>query len=85
MDSDVFLSIFISSFFLKDVPMQFREKVLLCVLIMRWMDTYIKTESDIIWVNNQLKKMESEFNNVARGTNAVEWNRTSDDEIHEAL
>lgn len=82
MDSDVFLSIFICSFFLRDVPMQFREKVLLCVLIMRWMDTYIKTESDILWVNNQLKKMESEFNNVARGTDTIEWNRTSDDEIY---
>lgn len=80
MQSDVVLAMLICSLFLRDVPMGFREKVILCILIMKYMDTYIKTEADLIWVNNQIKKMESEFNNdnTFRRSNSVEWNRTSD-------
>ena len=61
MQSDVLLAMVMCSLFLGDVPMGYREKVILCVLIMKYMDMYIKTEADLIWVNNQLKKMESEF------------------------
>ncbi len=61
MKGDVILSMIICSMFLQDVPMGYREKVILCVLIMKYMDIYIKTEADIQWVNNQIKKMESEM------------------------
>ena len=87
MQSDVVLAMLICSLFLQDVPMGFREKVILCVLIMKYLDscmqlgTLIQTESDIIWVNNQIKKMEAESNNddSVRGSDFIEWDRTSDE------
>lgn len=85
MKSDIILAMIICSLYLQDVPMGFREKVILCVLIMKYMDLYIKTESDLIWVNNQIKKMESEMEKDeqgqlgVRGTDSVEWDRTSDE------
>lgn len=86
MKSDIVLAMLICSLYLQDVPMDFKSKVILCVLIMKYMDVYIKTEADLIWVNNQLKKMELESNNVAfRGSDSIEWDRSSDDEIREAL
>lgn len=85
MKSDIVLAMLICSLFLRDVPMDFREKVILCILIMKYIDTYIKTEADLIWVNKQIKKMESEFNNVAGGSDTIEWDRTSDDEIRKTI
>lgn len=82
MEGDVLLAMVMCSLFLQDVPMGFKEKVILCVLIMKYMDLYIKTEADIIWVNNQIKKMESEqsSNVVAiRGPDTPERNWTSDE------
>jgi hypothetical protein len=60
MQSDVLLAMVMCSLFLNEIPMGYKEKVILCVLIMKYMDIYIKTEADLIWVNNQIKKMESE-------------------------
>jgi hypothetical protein len=79
--SDVLLAMVMCSLFLKEVPMNFREKVLLCILIMKYMDMYIKTEEDIRWVDRQLKKMEdSNTTNVALcGSNASERDWTSDE------
>lgn len=57
MDSDVLLAMFMCSVFLQDVPMNFNEKVILCVLILKYMNLYIKTEEDIMWVNRQLDLM----------------------------
>ena len=81
MQSDVLLAMVMCSLFLNDVPMGYKEKVILCVLIMKYMDMYIKTESDLIWVNNQIKKMESESpKDVAiRGTDTSERDWTSDE------
>lgn len=81
MQSDVLLAMVMCSLFLNDVPMGYKEKVILCVLIMKYMDMYIKTESDLIWVNNQIKKMESEIpKDVAiRGTGTFERDWTSDE------
>lgn len=81
MQSDVLLAMVMCSMFLGDVPMGYREKVILCVLIMKYMDMYIKTEADLIWVNNQIKKMESESpSDVAiRGTGTPERDWTSDE------
>lgn len=59
--SDVFFAMVVCSLFLKDVPMDFREKVLLVLLISKYIDIYIKTEADIQWADKQIKKMESEF------------------------
>lgn len=82
MQSDVLLAMVMCSTFLGDVPMGYKEKVILCVLIMKYMDMYIKTEADLIWVNKQIKKMESEESSdvsvAIRGTSPVEWDRTSD-------
>jgi len=80
-DSDIVLAMLICSIFLREVPMDYKSKVILCVLIMKYMDMYIKTEADLIWVDQQLKKMESEMNNAPRGSDAIEWDRTSDAEI----
>ena len=93
--ADIVLAMLICSVFLQDVPMGFREKVILCVLIMKYMDIYIKTESDLIWVNNQIKKMESEMKSneqqraVEQGrvleqvalcrTDSAQWNWPSDE------
>jgi len=86
MQSDVLLAMVMCSLFLQDVPMGYKEKVILCVLIMKYMDMYIKTEADLIWVNNQLKKMEvenykeEEDDPVAiRGTGTTERDWTSDE------
>lgn len=86
MKDDIILAMIICSVYLQDVPMGFKEKVILCVLIMKYMDLYIKTESDLIWVNNQIKKMESEMKSDerleqlgVRGTNPIEWDRPSDE------
>lgn len=92
---DIILAMIICSVYLQDVPMGFREKVILCVLIMKYMDLYIKTESDLIWVNNQIKKMESDMKKDeqlraveqlpaveqlgVRGTDSIEWDRSSDE------
>lgn len=56
VDSDVVLSMILCSMFLQDVPMNFREKVILCVLILKYMNLYIKTEEDLIWVNRQIEE-----------------------------
>jgi hypothetical protein len=82
--SDVLLAMIMCSLFLQDVPMGFREKVVLCVIIMRYVDLYIKSEADLIWVNKQLKKMEEEnYNNdqtvVTGGSDNSERNWTSDE------
>jgi hypothetical protein len=59
--SDVLLAMVMCSIFLRDVPiLSFREKVVMCVIIMKYLDLYIKSEADLIWVNNQIKKMEKE-------------------------
>lgn len=87
MKGDVVLAMLICSVYLQDVPMDFKSKVILCVLIIKYMDMYIKTEADLIWVNNQLKKMELENNNnvALRGSDSIEWDRSSDDEVCESL
>lgn len=81
--SDVLLAMVICAMFLQDFPMSFREKVVLCVIFMRYMDLYIKSEADLIWVNKQIKKMEKEDYRdddvVTGGSDAVERNRTSDE------
>lgn len=86
MKGDVILSMIICSLFLQDVPMGYREKVILCVLIMKYMDIYIKTEADIQWVDKQIKKMESEMKSDGQGhaledtvvalcrTDSAQWN-----------
>ncbi len=58
MDSDVLFAMLMCSVFLQDVPMNFKEKVLLCTLILKYMNVYIKTEEDLIWVNRQLDQMQ---------------------------
>lgn len=85
MQSDVLLAMVMCSLFLGDVPMGYREKVILCVLIMKYMDMYIKTEADLIWVNNQIKKMEGENMSDVRdemvicGSGSIERDWTSDE------
>ena len=59
--SDIFLAMVICSLFLKDIPMGFREKILLVLLISKYIDIYIKTEADIQWADKQIKRMESEL------------------------
>lgn len=82
---DVLLAMIVCSLFLRDVSMGFREKVILCVIIMKFVDVYVKTQADIIWVDQQLKKMEGwDSNDVAlRGTDTIERNWTSDDKVLE--
>lgn len=79
--SDVLLAMVICSLFLREVPMGLREKVVMCLILMRYFDTYVKSEQDLIWVNNQIKKMESEnYKDVALcGASSSEWNRSSDE------
>jgi hypothetical protein len=84
--SDVLLAMTMCSLFLHEVPMPFREKVLMCLILMKYMDMYIKSEADLIWVNNQLKSMEKEnykdgdANPVALcGTSSPQRDRTSDE------
>jgi hypothetical protein len=83
MQSDVLLAMVICSLFLNDVPMGYKEKVILCVLIMKYMDMYIKTEADLIWVDTQIKKMESESSKddavAIRGSGTSERDWTSDE------
>lgn len=82
--SDVLLAMVICAMFLQDFPMSFREKVVLCVIFMRYMDLYIKSEADLIWVNKQIKKMEKEdykedVKVVTDGSDTTEWYRTGDE------
>lgn len=97
--SDVFLAMVMCSFFLRDVPMGFREKVLLFLLVTKYVDMYIKTESDIQWADKQIKRMERELKRdeqdrgleqvnrleqlAPRGTDSNVWDRSSDDEVFE--
>ena len=80
--SDVFLAMVVCSLFLRDLPMGLREKVVMCLIIMRYFETYVKSEQDLIWVNNQLKKMEEENYRdevaVCR-PDSSEWDRPSDE------
>lgn len=83
--SDVVLAMLVCSMFLQDVPMGFREKVIMCVLIMKYFDMYVKSEEDLIWVNDQLKKMESDVNNAVCGSDSIEWDRSSSDEVRDTV
>jgi hypothetical protein len=40
-----------------EVPLGYREKVIITLIMMRFLDEYIKTENDIQWVNEKLKEM----------------------------
>lgn len=77
---DIVIAMLVCSLFLQDVPMGYREKVILCILIIKYINMYVRTEADIIWVDNQLKKMEREFKNdvALRGSGTIEWDRPSD-------
>lgn len=66
MDQDVILAMVMCSIFLQDVPLGFREKVILCVLILKYMNLYIQTEADLIWVNKKLDEMSRDQPSVAR-------------------
>lgn len=90
--SDVLLAMVVCSLFLKNVPMDFREKVLLFLIISKYIDIYLKTEDDIRWVDNQIKKMECEMKRENEqlqtveqlafcGADTTQWNWSSDDEI----
>lgn len=60
-NGNLVLAMFISSVYLRDVPnMSLRDKAVICLLILQYIDLYVKTELDLIWVNQQLKKMELE-------------------------
>jgi len=82
--SDVLLAMFMCSVFLRDIPMGYREKVVLCVIIMKFIDVYVKNAADIMWVDAQLKKMEKEnYKDVGEvalcRSDSPERNRTSDE------
>lgn len=83
MNGNAVLAMIISSVYLRDVPMSLRDKTVICLLILQYIDLYVKTELDLIWVNNQLKSMEKDLvkkNEVALcGTCEAERNRTSDE------
>jgi hypothetical protein len=81
MQSDVLLAMVICGLFLQDVPMDYKSKVIMCILIMKYIDTYVKTEADLIWVNKQLKQMELEQSNAIRGSDTIERDRTSYEEV----
>lgn len=70
--SDIFLAMVVCSLFLKDIPMSFREKVLLVLLITKYIDIYVKTEADIIWADKQIKRMESELKRNDEQVNRLE-------------
>lgn len=82
---NVALAMFVTSLYLKDVPMNYRDKVVMCLLILTYFDTCIKTAYDLVWVNNQLKQMERDFKNDDDDDVALcwpdspEWDRTSDE------
>lgn len=60
-NGNLVLAMFISSVYLRDIPnMSLRDKAVICLLILQYIDLYVKTEVDLIWVNQQLKKMELE-------------------------
>jgi hypothetical protein len=40
-----------------EVPLGYREKVVLVLIILRFVQEYVKTEDDIQWVNQKLKEM----------------------------
>jgi hypothetical protein len=82
MKGDVLLAMTVCCLFLRDVPMGLREKVVFCLIIMKYFDTYVKSEQDLIWVNKQIKKMEEENYKendqlALRGSGTLEWDRTS--------
>lgn len=77
--SDVFLAMVMCSFFLRDVPMGFREKVLLFLLVTKYVDMYIKTESDIQWADKQIKRMERELKRDEQDRGLEQVNRLEQD------
>lgn len=85
-NGNLVLAMFISSVYLRDVPnMSLRDKAVICLLILQYIDLYVKTELDLIWVNQQLKKMELEkYKDENRqmalgGSDTTERDWTSDD------
>ncbi len=81
MKGNAVLAMLIASVYLRDVPMSLRDKTVICLLILQYIDLYVKTELDLIWVNNQLKQMETsstQSNAVdIRWPDSEEWNRSS--------
>jgi hypothetical protein len=60
--SDVLVAMIACAIFpVPEVPLGYREKVILVLIIMRFMQEYIKTEDDIKWVNTKLKEMEASY------------------------
>lgn len=84
MKGNAVLAMLIASVYLRDVPMSLRDKTVICLLILQYIDLYVKTELDLIWVNNQLKQMEASTPSdddaavVIRGSDQSEWDRSSD-------
>lgn len=79
MNGNAVLAMLIASVYLRDVPMSLRDKTVICLLILQYIDLYVKTELDLIWVNNQLKQMEASTTNAVdvRWPDSEEWNRSS--------
>ncbi len=81
MKGNAILAMLIASVYLRDVPMSLRDKTVICLLILQYIDLYVKTELDLIWVNKQLKQMEAsstQSNAVdIRWPDSEEWNRSS--------
>ncbi len=83
MKGNAVLAMLIASVYLRDVPMSLRDKTVICLLILQYIDLYVKTELDLIWVNNQLKQMEASSSTTQsnavdiRWPDSEEWNRSS--------
>jgi len=66
MRSEVLTAMFMCALFpTPEVPLGYREKVVITLIMMRFLDEYIKTEHDIQWVNEKLKEMELDTVDVA--------------------
>jgi cytochrome b subunit of formate dehydrogenase len=60
MDENVIIAFVMCSLFGSRLPMSLKEQVVAVLVILKWVETYVKNQDDIDWVNQKLKELGSE-------------------------
>jgi hypothetical protein len=60
MDENIIIAFIMCSIFGSKLPLSIKEQVVAVLIILRWVETYVKNQDDLEWVNEKLKEMGSE-------------------------
>jgi hypothetical protein len=60
MDENIIIAFIMCSIFGSKLPLSIKEQVVAVLIVLRWVETYVKNQDDLEWVNEKLKEMGSE-------------------------